>query len=170
MKSLAAALLSVLIGVVMVGTDGKATTDKAAVKIEKVTIGGEAFELELAADDATRVKGLSGRKSLDEHRGMLFVFPKSAVQSFWMADCLIDIDIVFLDSRSRIVKTHEMKKEPPQREDESRAAYEKRLKSYSSDQPSRFVIELAAGSIDRLEIKPGQTIQLETARLKKLAR
>ena len=63
-----------------------------------------------------------------------------------------------------------MKKEPPRRADESVRAYEQRLKLYPSRRPVRFAIELETGSIDRLKLKPGQTIPLDLRRLKKMAR
>jgi len=137
---------------------------------ERVTIAGETFRLELAVRKKTRTRGLGGRKKLDDHGGMLFVFREDERRSFWMKDCLIDIDILFLDNRGRITATHKMKKEPLRREGESVFAYERRLKLYPSIRPARFAIELEPGSIDRLKTKPGQTISLDLPRLRKMAR
>ena len=52
--------------------------------------------LEIADNDALREKGLSGRRSLDWDRGVLFVFPDAARRSFWMIDCHFDIDIAYM--------------------------------------------------------------------------
>ncbi len=137
---------------------------------EEVVIGGETFRLELAVDEKSRNRGLGGRRKLDDDGGMLFVFPDTRRRSFWMKDCLIDIDLIYLDDRGRIVRCHEMKKEPPRGRDESMFDYERRLKLYASLRPVRFVIELRAGSIKRLKLEPRQTIALDLDRLKKLAR
>jgi uncharacterized membrane protein (UPF0127 family) len=137
---------------------------------ETITIAGEMFKLELAADFASRNKGLMGRTSIDDRGGMLFIHTDPAVLSFWMANCVIDIDILFLDSQGRITATHQMKAEPPKHQNESQKAYEDRLKRYSSKRIAQFAIELKAGSIERLKLKPGQVIEAEWERLRKLAR
>ena len=137
---------------------------------EQVVIGGETFRLELAVTEKTRVRGFGGRTKLDDDGGMLFVFRHARHRTFWMKDCLIDIDAMFLDDRGRITAVHKLKKQPPRADNESVAAYEHRLMHYPSRRPCRFVIELKPGSIDRLKIKPGQTIKLDLPGLKKKAR
>ncbi len=137
---------------------------------EPVVIAGETFRLEPAVNAKTRQRGLGGREKIEDHGGMLFVFPDTQRRSFYMKDCLIDIDIMFLDDRGRITALHKMKKEPPRRADETVRAYEQRLKLYPSRRLVRFAIELETGSIDRLKLKPGQTIPLDLRRLKKMAR
>ncbi len=137
---------------------------------EKVVIEGKAFQLELAVDDKARTLGLAGREKIEPDGGMLFVFPDTRYRSFWMKECLVKMDLLFLDSRGRIVRVHEMKTEPPRRPDESVRGYERRLKLYASRRPVQFAIELEAGSIVRLKLKPGQAVALDVDRLKKLAR
>ncbi len=137
---------------------------------EKVVIGGERFKLEVAADRAARTKGLMGRQRIDDHGGMLFVFRTARKRSFWMKDCLIDMDLIMLDARGRIIRLHKMKREPPRQEDESVFAYERRLKDYSSNRRMQFAIELEAGSIDRLKLETGRTIRLDLRRLRKMAK
>jgi uncharacterized protein len=137
---------------------------------EKLAIAGERFKLEVAADNESREKGLSGRKEIVADEGMIFIFPDAAIRSFWMPDCSIDIDILFLDENGRIVAAHEMKAERPQRKFENRGEYEARLKRYSSRKAAQFAIELKAGTIKRLKLKAGQKLTLELARLKSLAK
>ncbi len=137
---------------------------------DQVIIAGETFRLEPALNAKARQRGLGGREKIEDHGGMLFVFRDARRRSFYMKDCVIDIDIMFLDDRGRITAVHKMKKEPPRREDESVRAYERRLKRYPSVRPVRFAIELETGSIERLKLKPGLTIPLDLQRLKKLAR
>ena len=47
--------------------------------------------------------------------GMLFVHPDDQIRGYWMYDCLIDIDVAFLDQKGRIVAMHRMKREAPRR-------------------------------------------------------
>ena len=147
-------------------------TKKPAVKTEKVVISGETFDLELSLDDQAREKGLMHRDSIPDHGGMLFVFPDSKVrvQSFWMANCLVDMDIIYLDRRGTVTAVHRMKVEPPQKPGESKDDYERRLPRYPSAYPAQFAIELKAGSLDRLNVKVDQRIALDMNRLKKMAR
>ena len=137
---------------------------------EPVVIEGETFRLEPAVTPRARQRGLGGREKIEDHGGMLFVFPDARRRSFYMKDCIFDIDILFLDDRGRITAVHKMKTEPPRRADESARAYERRLKLYPSRLPVRFAIELVTGSIERLKLKPGVTIPLDLPRLKKMAR
>jgi uncharacterized membrane protein (UPF0127 family) len=137
---------------------------------EEIVIAGETFKLEIAADAPSRAKGLMGREEIDEHGGMLFIYRDVRRRSFWMKNCLVDIDLLYLGSKGRVVSCHKMKKETPRRKEETEAAYEWRLKSYRSRRPAQFVIELKAGSIDRLKLEPGQTIELDYSRLRKMAR
>lgn len=159
--ALAAACLSLL---VLPGCDEDLPKDpKAPIP---VVIAGRTFKLEPALDMATRTKGLGGRASLPADGGMLFVFPTPQVLAFVMRDCVMDIDVAFLDPAGRIVAMHEMKVEEPRREGESAEQYENRLKRYPSRFSSQFVIELAAGTLKSLGVKTGDLIELDTAALK----
>ncbi len=162
------------------------TPANPTLPIEKVTISGKEFKLEVANTDETRYKGLSGRSSIPADGGMLFVFPARGVQThgFVMRDCPVPIDIIYLDAAGRIVAMHKMVPEPPRTEKEkvltvaprypewtaSNAAYESRLRQYSSGFPSQFVIELAGNTLDSLNLKAGQKIELPFDRLKKAAK
>ena len=137
---------------------------------ERVTLDGRTYTLEIVADDASRTKGLGDRTELAEDKGMLFVFPNSTKRHFVMRDCFIDIDIIYLDANARIVAMHQMPVEEPQREGETGLAYNNRLKRYSSRFDSQFVIELAGGQLDHLNLEDGQRIKLDSARLRSLAK
>lgn len=133
-------------------------------------LAGETFTLELAADEPSRTRGLMGRTAIEPQGGMLFIFDDDADRSFWMANCVIDIDIAFVDSRGRVTAIHEMKADKPRGEHESLIAYESRLKSYESHRPAQFAIELKAGTLKRLGLKPGQWIKADWKRIGKLAK
>ena len=162
--------IALLLAAAAGGTDDKKKPEQKGPPTEKVVIGAETFKLEIAAEPKTRTRGLMERTTIDDHGGMIFVFRKSLRRSFWMKNCLVDIDLVFLDRRGGIVALHKMKVEPSRRESESEGAYHRRLKRYPSHRRSQFAIELKAGSIDRLKLKRGKTIELDFKKLKKLAK
>ena len=137
---------------------------------EKFVIGGETFTLEVARDDKAREKGLGGRTSLAPDAGMIFIFPRSELRTFWMLDTTIDLDIVYVDPLGYVTAVHTMPAEPPRGKDESIDAYKLRLARYTSVAPAQFAIELAAGKAKQLGIKPNQKLPGDWDRLKKLGR
>ena len=101
---------------------------------------------------------------------MLFVHPDDQIRGYWMYDCLIDIDVAFLDRDGRIVAMHRMKREAPRRSAEYQDMYQRRLKRYTSRRPARYALEVPPGDLTRLKLKIGQTIHLPKSELDKLAR
>ncbi|MEL7472412.1 MAG: DUF192 domain-containing protein [Planctomycetota bacterium] len=144
--------------------------EETARSTHAVELDGRWFHLELALDHQARVKGLSGRDFIADDGGMLFVFPNPGVQQFVMRDCLVPIDIIFLDGAGRVTAKHKMTVEDDQTENESDLEYESRLKRYSSRFAAQFVIEIKGGLLDELDIKNGQRIDLDLNALKRQAR
>ncbi len=136
----------------------------------EINIAGEPFQLELMLDKKSRTKGMMNRSAIPPDGGMLFVFTDSQSRSFWMKNCIIPLDLIYLDSRGTITSLHQMSIEPPQGPDESDWQYEGRLNHYWSKGPARFAIELAAGSINRLNLKVNDQISLNLPHLKSIAR
>lgn len=151
-----------------IGQDDKEADAKKKIPKEEVVIGQETFKLEVAANEKSRAKGLMNREKIDDDGGMIFIYKRAQVRSFWMKNCLVDIDILYLDGRGRIVSMHKMKKEPPRDENEPVVEYERRLKRYSSRRPAQFIIELKPGSIDRLKPKVAETIELDLPKLRQI--
>jgi hypothetical protein len=137
---------------------------------ETLELGGETLRVELAANDATRSRGLMFRTSIPEDGGMLFVFPYSSMQEFWMGNCYTDMDIIFLDAIGRVTATYSMTAVEPQRPGESVEEYAMRVPRYSSRLPAQFVLEVATGTADRLGISVRDTLDLDLARLTAMAR
>jgi len=142
----------------------------APLPVEYVTIKGELFALEVAANDAARARGLMARPEIAPDGGMLFVFSKEEMQTFWMAHTLADLDIIFLDRLGHVTAFHTMRPEAPQGEAEPEWQYHQRLKRYSSDTPAHFAIEFKAGTLALLKLKVGDALPLDVERLVRLAR
>lgn len=117
-------------------------------RMHSVTIGGETVFVTVAQTQEERQRGLSGRPGLAADEGMLFVFPKDGVYSFWMKDMLFSIDIIWISGDSSVVHIEK---------DVSPASYPR---TYSSEGPARFVLELPAGFTDAHNVRIGAPVGL----------
>lgn len=61
-----------------------------------ITIGDTTVVAEVATTPEEQQQGLSGRTTLAEGRGMLFVFAEPQVLRFWMKDMQFPIDIIWI--------------------------------------------------------------------------
>jgi len=140
------------------------------VERERVEIAGRVFQLELALDDASRFRGLSGRDHIDENGGMIFVFPRAQRLGFVMRHCPVPIDIAYLDGAGRVVAMHAMEPEAPQGAGESDNEYEMRLRRYDSRFPAQFAVEVRGGTLEELGLETGDLVRFDVQGLKRRAR
>ena len=130
---------------------------------EKLKFLGEEWDTELCLDGTSRATGMGARTEFPPNTAMLFAYPKPDLLSFWMKDCLIDMDMVFVDAEGKISALHEAKRQPLRTRGQSLDVYESGLKRYSSNRRAKYCIELPAGSIKRLKPSLGQRIELDWA-------
>ena len=96
-------LLPVVVYLFWFQTAADGLMDKATI----VTASSQhAFTVELAVTSKARQQGLMHRREMPRNAGMLFIFPSLGLQSFWMKDTLISLDILFLDTKGRVVHVH----------------------------------------------------------------
>jgi len=105
--------------------------------------------VEVAADDASRQRGLMFRKELPDDRGMVFVFDEEGDHPFWMKNTLISLDLIFIDGHGRI--TGIVERAQP-------LTLEPRLGG-----PGRYVLEVAGGWAARHGVKAGDKVRIELA-------
>lgn len=104
-----------------------------------------AIDIEIADTDYDRQLGLMKRISMEDKQGMLFIFPAEAMQSFWMRNTLISLDMIFIDANKKIVTIHKNTKILSDQ-------------SYSSTSPSQYVLEVNGGFTDKYNIQAGDKI------------
>ena len=103
------------------------------------------FNVDVASKEASRQQGLSGRSGLDQSQGMLFIFDEPSTNTcFWMKDMQFEIDILWFDENLKLVHIKHAA---------SPASYP--AESFCPPAPSKYVIEVAAGNAERLNLKLG---------------
>lgn len=63
--------------------------------------------VELARTEPEQERGLMFRRALDENAGMLFLFDRPVIRRFWMRNCYIALDMLFIDEHKRVVGIEE---------------------------------------------------------------
>jgi hypothetical protein len=116
-----------------------------------ISINGFKVLLAIASTDEHRIKGLSGLEKLNENEGMLFMFNEPSRQGFWMNEMNFPIDIIWLDSDSKVV--HIEKNLEPCRIFMTCPVYKPQLDSL-------YVIEFRSGFTNDHLIKNGTIIDL----------
>ena len=102
--------------------------------------------VEVAQTPARQAQGLMCRK--DEGAAMLFVFDAEALRSFWMFNTFIALDVIYLDADRQPVAAMTMQPCPrPQGASDTdwQAQCQEASRSYTSNVPARYAIELPAG-------------------------
>lgn len=113
-----------------------------------VEVEGKRFTVEIAADDATRARGLMFRDELGDDRGMFFIFSREQPRSFWMRNTRIPLDIIYLDRDLEVVSI--AADTPPCRT--------RRCPSYPSRGAAQYVLEINAGQAAALGLERGDTL------------
>ncbi|MCI0472224.1 MAG: DUF192 domain-containing protein [Ignavibacteria bacterium] len=106
------------------------------------------INIELADTERKRMQGLMYRKTMDENNGMLFVFPVSELQSFWMKNTPLPLDIMFVNENKEIVKIHS-----------NTTPYSEQ--SYPSLKKAMYVVEVIAGYAEKHNISEGDKIEFK---------
>lgn len=130
----------------------KAPKEPAKLPVAHVSFRSETGQpirvvAEVAETPDSRRIGLMHRKTLPENGGMLFIFPKTAIQAFWMKNTLIPLDMIFLNEGYEIVGiVHE--------------ATPHSLQPRSVGKPCRYVLEVNGGWSKKRGIKVGDRVEV----------
>ena len=82
---------------VILAAAGAPATGAGLDTLEIATSSGQhAFQVEIAANDASRERGLMDRRYMAPDHGMLFEFVSDEPVSFWMKNTYIPLDMIFI--------------------------------------------------------------------------
>jgi uncharacterized protein len=108
--------------------------------------GRHVFRVEIADDPEERAQGLMFRKSLAPDAGMLFLSGRNEVQSFWMKNTEIPLDMLFIAQDGRIADLRER-------------TVPFSLQAVTSKVPVWAVLEVAGGTAARLGVRVGDRVE-----------
>ncbi|MFC1757071.1 DUF192 domain-containing protein [Patescibacteria group bacterium] len=115
----------------------------------QVCFGDVCFDAEIADTKESVTQGLMFRESLDPGKGMLFgQYDDAESLCFWMKNTYVPLDIIWINKNMEIV------------------FIEKNAEPFSeellySDTRSDFVLELLAGTVDRVGLNLGDTMEIK---------
>jgi uncharacterized membrane protein (UPF0127 family) len=116
-------------------------------KTVSLEINGTKIEAEIARSSQEKTKGLSNRDELAPERGMLFVYEKEQIPSFWMKETRFPLDIIWIKGDMIVELSENIAVDAGQN-----------LKIYSPKTAVTRVLEVNAGFCERQGIKIGQKI------------
>jgi uncharacterized membrane protein (UPF0127 family) len=113
----------------------------------------------VADTPATRQRGLMFRETLGQNEGMLFLFEQPGSYPFWMQNCLISLDIIWLDVHMQVVSiAHSV---PPCRlANCSPPCSSNECPTYPHQGQALYVVEVASGFAKEHGVKVGDRVLL----------
>lgn len=117
----------------------------AELPVVELGAGMHVIRAEVAADMASRTRGLMHRTSLPANGGMVFVFDEDAIHCMWMKNTLIPLSVAFVDRAGTIVSISEMQPHSEQ--------------THCAAKPARYALEMNKGWFARKGIGPGARLR-----------
>ena len=109
--------------------------------VVQLKAGMHLVRAEVAADYASRGRGLMHRKSLAPNAGMLFIFDEAALHCMWMKNTYIPLSVAFIDEKGEIVNIADMQPHSEQ--------------SHCAARPALYALEMSRGWFAERGIKAG---------------
>ena len=145
-------------GLIFIGWKSEASYSNVQFLFQKTKIvikssnKSNEFVVELALTEGEQTRGLMYRSHLDQNAGMLFLFDTVEEKSMWMKNTFIPLDIIFIGDKGYIRKI--VDRTVPQSET-----------LITSGVPVKGVLELLAGTADRLGIRVGDHVRGKSTQL-----
>jgi uncharacterized membrane protein (UPF0127 family) len=147
-SALAAVAASVALVVVLALIPGASRAVEPA-RLEPVVVetaqGRFTFTAEIADTPELRQRGLMFRHQLPQDRGMLFDWGRVEPVSMWMRNTYVSLDMIFIAPDGRVAKVAE-------------ATEPLSDTTISSGGPVAAVLEVVAGTAERIGLKPGDRV------------
>ncbi len=150
-------LVALVIGIVLTGAVVclSLASDEASIAFSGVQLpvsvltfhtsnGNAAYHVEWAVTDEQQERGLMFRRTMRADAGMIFDFKTDGLQEFWMKNTYLPLDMIFIDGQG-VVRSISADAKPQS------------LEIISSHEPVRYVVELNAGQISKMNLRVGDT-------------
>lgn len=142
----AAALAAALVAGACDGeTQAQAPVATETLIVETASGARHAFRVEVADEPAERTQGLMFRTEMAADAGMLFEYPAPQTITMWMRNTYLPLDMLFIASDGRILNI-------------AKRTVPESLQTIPSAAPAIAVLELNAGTTDRLGIAAGDRV------------
>ncbi len=147
-EAAALVLTAVLVLAMACAAPAGSSTAVSPAWVRATTPTGKVLLLEVMQTPAERARGMMGRSEVPPDSGMYFVFDVTGRHGFWMKNCLIPLDIVWLSEDLQVV--HVERALPP--------CTEEPCPSWTPPVPARYVIEVGAGLAESYGLVPGARV------------
>ena len=116
------------------------------IAIERDGIEVALVRAEIARTQEERNKGLMFRKDLPQGEGMLFIFERDDVLSFWMKNTSVPLSIAFIAYDGKIIDIKDM--------------YPHDENSVYSSRSARYALEVPQGWFSRMGVQSGDVVKI----------
>ena len=121
-----------------------------------IKVKDKTLKVKLAITPAQQRQGLmnvygQGPTKLPENEGMLFIYRREEILSFWMKNTTLPLSIAFIDKKGNITEIRDME---PMGMDSVRSA-----------KPAMYALEVNQGWFTKNNIKIGDKVKLDCARV-----
>ena len=137
----------VTVAVVLAGA-ARLGSQHAQARGEVTFASGTRVSVEIADTDDKRQRGLMFRKELAPTDGMVFIFDEKGFYPFWMKNCFISLDMIWVDEAFKVVSI--APSVPPCKADP--------CPNYSPTADALYVVETVSGFAKQHGVKVGDTL------------
>lgn len=120
----------------------------AGCRENSVSLNGHVVAVEVADTPEEREQGLMFRDSLEQDRGMLFIFDESQEAHFWMKNTEIPLDIIFVNDEDIVSELYS----------DAQPCLTPFCPAYSSHGKVKYVVEVNAGYAAKNGIQIGSEV------------
>jgi uncharacterized membrane protein (UPF0127 family) len=115
---------------------------------QEVCFQDHCFNVEVAETKKQQTQGLMNKEALEENEGMLFEYAEEGEHNIWMKNMRFPIDIIWLDENKKVIYLQE----------NAQPCSESFCQIYKANKLSKYVIELPAGTADKINLQIGDSV------------
>jgi uncharacterized membrane protein (UPF0127 family) len=150
--AIAAAIIGI-VGVLTIPSDAKLAETK--FPMGTVKLGDVTLDVQVAATDAQKTRGLMFQKQLTYDQGMIFTFNNEQIVPIWMLNMQFPLDIIWFDTSGNVV--HIAKNVAP-----CKSAIETATCTVDNGggKNAKYVLEVTAGFVNKFNITENSKLQI----------